>query len=489
MSQDPIDHIVGSVLDPVTNFTKREGLAATKSTWQEFKHHIALATEHFFQVGMGQRHCNALHAAYGGLVWLATGFLSAYFFSSAPLLLVCLNALQIKIPHLLNQIIQVFNPAWIPGIFLFLLQIFYAAENERQRQIFFLNGVPHHSRSPGVARWKFPLFFILGMELFLLCFNWPLTFLFGFAIALNREVRHVRQNALYQNYWDAVDQKLERDYLEDCAMGLKPAAILWMYDAIDPNLSEAFRRDVTNSLVGKPIHSVARPPKVLTEAMEEQAARAKPSKHPRPPQEPYDESLILNPQTAPIIRWLVFPALGLIALVYLLALPQYVSHTAKDWWHKHFDNATNQSVAVQPDVATQTGLIQKQRQDEEKARARKSEINSLVDDFNAQQLQVNQFLTNVQTQLDENPGIINQKRFWSAFHYLDKNKEFVQQAVVVSKNQAQKILAIKAAIQNFESNPFVSYDQLKATIDNAYAAMKTERDDFEQKLAEFRKTI
>jgi hypothetical protein len=70
-----------------------------------------------------------------------------------------------------------------------------------------------------------------------------------------------QQAAIYARYLDALDAKIEQEYLEDAILGQCPTEITQLAKPLPPDMNPELRTNIAAAAVGKPAKIVAKAPK------------------------------------------------------------------------------------------------------------------------------------------------------------------------------------------------------------------------------------
>jgi len=70
-----------------------------------------------------------------------------------------------------------------------------------------------------------------------------------------------QQAALHDRYLDALDARIEGEFLQNALLGKCPPEITYLYKPLPATLKPELREDIAAAAVGKPVKIVAQPPK------------------------------------------------------------------------------------------------------------------------------------------------------------------------------------------------------------------------------------
>ena len=113
-------------------------------------------------------------------------------------------------------------------------------------------GVHYHTQSRGVDRWKdktVPLAILMLLALF----NLPAAVLFVASRSMSAKIASEQQAAIYSRYLDALDARIEQEYLEKAILGKCPTEITQLHRPLAANMNEDLRKNIAAAAVGKQV--------------------------------------------------------------------------------------------------------------------------------------------------------------------------------------------------------------------------------------------
>jgi hypothetical protein len=234
----------------ITSVLKRTAM----SIWAYFKRYISTASEPLLRKNMGERYLSPDAVGGGATLWfLATVVATLFpdFRSVAPFLL--------NLAHLgrFAGTFQEWPATWTFGGALIFIHIKLGIANSALMGAYRAMGTPYHSQSRGIPRWGSPLVPILIIGLLFL-FDLPAGILFVISIGMSAKLAGEQQAAIYARYLDALDQRIEKEYLEDAMLGKCPVEITQLHRPISSALDADLRKNIAAAAVGKPVAMVAK---------------------------------------------------------------------------------------------------------------------------------------------------------------------------------------------------------------------------------------
>ena len=100
-----------------------------------------------------------------------------------------------------------------------------------------------------------------GIAAALFLFNLPAGILFLVSCGMSAKIAGEQQAAIYARYLDALDAKIEQEYLEAAILGQCPAEITQLTKPLPPDMNAELRTNIAAAAVGKPAKIVAKAPK------------------------------------------------------------------------------------------------------------------------------------------------------------------------------------------------------------------------------------
>jgi hypothetical protein len=143
--------------------------------------------------------------------------------------------------------------------------MYFANENAQRLQQFRAEGKTYHSMSRGIPRWSNEAQIDIGIQagIFIALFLFaPLTaILFGISRYLSALAAAKQQAAMYDRYLDAMDAKIEGEYLQDALMGKCAPEVTYLYKPLPANMNPELRENVAAAATGKPVKILVQAPK------------------------------------------------------------------------------------------------------------------------------------------------------------------------------------------------------------------------------------
>jgi hypothetical protein len=93
----------------------------------------------------------------------------------------------------------------------------------------------------------------------LFLFDLPAGILFVASISMSAKLAGEQQAAIYARYLDALDAKIEQEYLEKAILGKCPAEITQLHKPLPAAMNADLRENIAAAAVGKPVKIVAHP--------------------------------------------------------------------------------------------------------------------------------------------------------------------------------------------------------------------------------------
>lgn len=240
----------------VSNFTKK----AAATVWGKFKRQLSTASEPFLRKNMGERYLSRDALIGGAAIWFwAT--VAALAFSDIR----SVGAFISYIPalHRLGHWMNNFVPTILVGGALSLFHFRFASENTRLMAKYRAESKPYHTQSRGVPRWEGNLVFMpLGIVAVLILFDLPAAILFVFSCIMSAKIASEQQEAIYARYLDALDARIEKEYLEDAILGKCPTEITQLHKPLPESLTADLRQNIAAAAVGKQVEILAQGPRI-----------------------------------------------------------------------------------------------------------------------------------------------------------------------------------------------------------------------------------
>jgi hypothetical protein len=114
--------------------------------------------------------------------------------------------------------------------------------------------------SRGTLRWGSDSKSVLIGIVTLLLFNLPAAVMFIASFIMSAKITAEQEAAIYSRYLDALDEKIEQEYLENAILGKCPPEITYLTKPLPADMNPELRGNIA-AAVGKPVKIIARPPK------------------------------------------------------------------------------------------------------------------------------------------------------------------------------------------------------------------------------------
>ena len=162
----------------------------------------------------------------------------------------------------LAQLLQYWALTAIIGGALVFFFLKYGKESLDQMAKHRADGTAYHTQSRGTPRWEGQQTLVpVGIFIVLLLFDLPAGILFLASCCMSAKLAGEQQAAIYARYLDALDKKIEQDYLEDAILGKCPTEITQLVKPLPVNLNTDLRDNMAAAAVGKPVKIVAKAPR------------------------------------------------------------------------------------------------------------------------------------------------------------------------------------------------------------------------------------
>lgn len=245
----------------LSSLTKKTASTA----WGKFKKQLATASEPIFRKDMGERYLSSANLYGGCLIWALTT-------------LAALSSPSLRSPAFIvskmmewdnwAQMVQSWPFACITlaiGGALTFFNFTFGIESVMLMRRYRDAGTAYHSMSRGTPRWgEVQVFVMIFITLALFLFDMPAGILFFVSICMSGKLAMEQQEAIYNRYLDALDTKIEQEYLEDAILGQCPTQITQLTHPLPPDLNSDLRTNIAAAAVGKPIKMMAQAPKGKT---------------------------------------------------------------------------------------------------------------------------------------------------------------------------------------------------------------------------------
>jgi hypothetical protein len=239
----------------ITAITKK----SAASFWAKFKRHLSTASEPLLRRDMGERYLSAEAHGGGASLWfIATAVALAVpeLRSGAAILFGMANWYRAE--HLFSH----WLPTLVVGGAFSYFHIKFGLQSRALMEQYRAAGTPYHTQSRGIPRWgDNQRFAIIGIAAALLLFDFPAGILFIASIGMSAKLGREQQAAIRSRYLDALDQRIESEYLEDAILGKCPAEITQLHRPLPAHMNADLRNNIAAAAVGKPVTIMAKGPR------------------------------------------------------------------------------------------------------------------------------------------------------------------------------------------------------------------------------------
>ena len=256
---DDLIQLTDKMISPVEKQINQFNKKAAGAAWGWFKRTLGTASEPFFRKGMGERYFTGDGYVGGAMIWIIATIVACMFPAFGSLAALIFEGLHLY--RLAGMCHYLIFPLATGGGLLFL-HFKYGGESIALMQKYRAEGTAYHTMSRGTPRWGNENgAFRLVIVATLLAFNLPTGVLFIAACMMSSKIAGEQQAAIYSRYLDALDQKVEQEYMEDAILGKCPTEITYLCKPLDASLNAELRNNIAAAAVGKPVKIVAQPPK------------------------------------------------------------------------------------------------------------------------------------------------------------------------------------------------------------------------------------
>jgi hypothetical protein len=230
----------------LANLTKK----TAASYWGNFKRLLSTASEPLLRKEMGERYLSPEAASGGIMIWACSTLLAIFWpdVRSAGALIDATTSFH-RLGHLMNNV----WPTILVGGALVYFNFRFCLENNKLMAAYRDKVEAYHTQSRGVPRWDnlpmMPLFIIAALFLF----DLPAGILFVISMGMSAKIASEQQAAIYARYLDALDAKIEQEYLENAILGKCPTEITQLHKPLPGSLNADLRKNIAAAAVGKPV--------------------------------------------------------------------------------------------------------------------------------------------------------------------------------------------------------------------------------------------
>lgn len=237
---------------------------ALASFLSKLKLFLATGTEPLLRKNMGERYFSAEHLGGGVVAWSLITGIALMFPDVRSLAAIIFSGMHWY--GLANICQHWFLTAATGGALVFFFFKF-GQESLGQMQKYRADGIAHHTQSRGTPRWEGELALVpLGIFIGLLLFDMPAAIFFVISCATTAKIASEQHAAIYGRYLDALDQKIEQEYLENAILGKCPTEITQLHKPLSSSMNDGLRNNIAAAAVGKSVKVVAKNPGSITPA-------------------------------------------------------------------------------------------------------------------------------------------------------------------------------------------------------------------------------
>ncbi len=241
-----------AVQKAINDFNKK----AAGALWGKFKRIMATASEPFFRRDLGERYFTAEVAFGATLIWLTATILSC---KTGPLLVPFFEGMHF------NGLAGIFDHQIFPAVGGTIFIIAYlrgCIQNFNRIGQFRNEGKLYHTMSRGQSRWEGDRYFLLIAVLIALFIFVPvLCIMVIISHSISAKLAAEQQAAIYSSYLDALDKKIEEEFMEDALLGECAPEITYLSKELPRDLNPELRNNIAAAAVGKPVSIVAQGPR------------------------------------------------------------------------------------------------------------------------------------------------------------------------------------------------------------------------------------
>jgi hypothetical protein len=236
------------------------------TVWGKFKRLLSTASEPFFRKDMGERYLSSDSLYGGAVIWAVATFIAL----GLPSLRSALGLLcDIAGLDRLGILFHNWMPPLLAGGALVFYHLKFGQESTALMAKYRADGTPYHTQSRGTPRWgKDGVMVGIGITVALFLFNLPAGILFAASCAMSAKLAGEQEAAIYARYLDALDQKIEQEYLENAILGKCPTEITQLTKPLPADMNADLRSNIAAAAVGKSVKIVAKAPRGASAAPE-----------------------------------------------------------------------------------------------------------------------------------------------------------------------------------------------------------------------------
>jgi len=255
-----LEELAEKGLTMTNNAVAAFGKKALATFWGKFKRQLSTASEPLLRKNMGERYLSGEALGGGMMIWVVSTLAALYWpdlRSGGAMLINHLTSF-----HRLGQWMNNISPTIIVGGALVFFHFRFAMESMVIMEKYREEGTPYHTQSRGIPRWEGSLALMpLGIGAALFLFDLPAGILYVISIGMSAKIAGEQQAAIYARYQDALDARIEQEYLEDAILGQCPTEITQLHKPLPQAMSADLRKNIAAAAVGKPVTLVIKAPR------------------------------------------------------------------------------------------------------------------------------------------------------------------------------------------------------------------------------------
>jgi hypothetical protein len=234
------------------------------SVWGKFKRVLSTASQPFFRKDMGERYLSSGSLSGGAMLWgIATCIALALPGVRSAAAYLCAFAGLYHLAYLVHHWLLTL----LAGGALVFFHIKFGRESIALMGKYRADGTAYHTQSRGTPRWGKNGFAAGSAITFaLLMFDMPAGILFAVSCAISAKLASEQEAAIYARYLDALDQKIEQEYLESAILGKSPTEITQLTKPLPAHMNADLRNNIAAAAVGRSVKIVAKGPKAASAA-------------------------------------------------------------------------------------------------------------------------------------------------------------------------------------------------------------------------------
>jgi hypothetical protein len=245
----------GAMFDnALSNFTKK----TATTFFGKFKRQLSTASEPFFRKEMGERYFGGENLVGGAAIWFGVTCFVLMFPSFRSTTTPIFNLMGL---YGIGQLFHHWMTVFLVGGALVFFHVKFGMESLAAMRKYRAEGTAYHTQSRGIPRWgRNNIYAGIAIALVLFVFIPPAGLLFVISCAASAKLASEQEAAIYSRYLDALDQKIEQEYLENAILGKCPTEITQLRKPLPLDMNSELRNNIAAAAVGKPVKIVAKAP-------------------------------------------------------------------------------------------------------------------------------------------------------------------------------------------------------------------------------------